>query len=627
MTETLSQASRSARLDTPLGTDELCLLRFHGTEGLSELFEFSIDALSTKHDIDFDKAIGKNCSLTFHTYAPPDRFFNGVLVAAQSISGAAPSLASYRLVLRPWLWILSRTSDCRIFEKKTAPAIIEEVFKDRGFSDYKLSLRGNFPALDYCVQYRETDLAFVSRLMEQHGIYYFFEHSQDKHMLVLANGASSHSDIAGHASVTVSKSGRHGARGEEYLYDWSGGRQFRSGKFELADYDYLKPNADMKGDAQGSAGYTKSKLEIFDYPGKYKEKSDGEDYAKYRLEAEQSHDKRWFAKGDAISLFPGGCVTVKGPPSSDNKKFVLLRASHSYSGQSYVAGMGDPEDSYAGDYEFLESSIPYRAPMTTPRPLVHGPQTAKVVGKDGEEIDVDEHGRILVRFFWDRKKVQSCRVRVAQSGAGAKWGGQFIPRIGHEVVVEFLEGDPDRPLITGVLYNKDNKYPYDMPANKTQSGFKSNSSKGGSGYNELMFEDKKSSENIRMHAQKDYNVTILNTETVTIGDKFSKGKEPSRTHTVTHGSEVLTISDGDQTYDISGTQNFLIHEKQNITVDDEITIIATNKITLIVGDSSIMLEPKTITIASPTINTESQLKTTVQGGTALDLLAGLIKIN
>jgi type VI secretion system secreted protein VgrG len=572
MPVSLTQDNRLGRLDTPLGTDQLCLARFNGSEGLSELFEYSIEAVSAKPDVDFDTAIGRNCSVTIRSYKEPDRYFNGVLVEARSLGGEA-EIYNYRLVLRPWLWLLSRTSDCRIFENQTPTDIVRQVFKDQGFSDFRDGTNGGFPTLDYCVQYRETDLDFVSRLMEQHGIYYYFEHEKGKHVLVLANGKSSHDSIPGRASIPVFLAGRQERRDLEHLTDWSRERRFRSGKFELADYDYLKPTADLKGEASGSATYTKSKMTVFDYPGKYKDKSNGETYAKHRLEAEQAQDRRRSAKGDAVSLFPGGLVSLeKHPTSAENREYLVLRAAHSYTAESYYSGMAGDAPSYTGDYAFLASDIPYRAPMRTPRPLVHGPQTAVVIGDkgtSGEEIDVDEHGRILVRFFWDRKKAQSCRVRIAQIGSGSGWGMQVIPRIGHEVVVEFLEGDPDRPLVTGVVYNGDNKHPFGVPDNKTQSGFKTNSSKGGGGYNELMFEDKKGNENIRMHAQKDHNVTVLNSETVTIGEKF-EGRDTSRKKTLKNGSDVLSIENGDQTVGIrTGSQTVNVNKSQTINVETE----------------------------------------------------------
>jgi type VI secretion system secreted protein VgrG len=621
MAAELTQEHRIASLDTPLGKDVLVAVRFEGAEGISELFDFRIEARSVKAVKDFDDAIGKNCSLTFKTYEKkPDRIFNGVLVQAQGV-GAQADIFSYRLTLRPWLWLLSRTSNCRIFKNQKAPAIIEKVFTDRGFSDFRDGTSGSFPELEYCVQYRETDLAFVSRLMEQHGIYYFFEHSKDKHTLVLANGKSSHKDVPGHAKLPFISNERQSRRDQEHVFRWSPERRFRSGKFSLNHYDYLQPNADLKSDAEGSAGYSKSKMEIYDYPHKFKKKADGETYAKIRLQAEQAMDQRRYAEGDSISLFPGGLVTIeKHPQGSENKEYLILRASHSYASESYRSGNSGNEETYSGSYEFIPSDINFRAPLITPRPVVHGPQTAKVVCEEGknEEIDVDKHGRILVQFFWDRENKQSRRARVAQVAAGSGWGMQIIPRIGQEVVVEFLEGDPDRPLVTGVVYNGDNKHPFAMPANKTQSGLKTNSTKGGGGYNEFMFEDMKGSEYIRMNAQKDYKVTILNTETVTIGESYKDGKT-SRNTTLKQGSDDLKIEDGNQTV--------YIKKNQTINADEEISITAKKKITLTVGQSSITLKPTEITIASPTINVESDMKTTVSGGMALDLLAQLIKIN
>ncbi|PNG26091.1 type VI secretion system Vgr family protein [Methylocella silvestris] len=619
MTSELTQDKRVASLETPLGKDKLVCLRFDGAEALSELFEYRVEALSTEANVDFDKAIGNNCSVTFKSYSDPDRVFNGVLVEAQAL-GAQAGLNLYRLTLKPWLWLLSRTSDCRIFENQTAVDIIKKVFSDRGFSDYRVATTGKFPELEYCVQYRETDLAFVSRLMEQHGIYYFFEHQKDKHTLVLADAKSSHKPVPGHAETPFIGDERQTRREREHISRWTPERRFRSGKFELNDYDYLQPNADLKSDAEGQASYTKSKMEIYDYPGKFKKKNDGETYAKVRLQAEQAMDKRRYADGDSISLLPGGLTALKDhPEGGENKEYLVLRALHSYSSQAYRSGGAQGEDLYSGRYELLSSDVNYRAPLATPRPIVYGPQTAKVVGKDGEEIDVDEHGRILVRFYWDRKNKQSCRVRVAQVWAGKGWGGQAIPRIGQEVVVEFLEGDPDRPLVTGAVYNGDNKYPYEMPANKTQSGLKSDSSKGHGGYNEFMFEDKKGSEKIRMHGERDHEVVIRRAETKEVGEIFSSRSDPSRDTTLKNGSDNLSIQNGNQTVDIKG--------KQDVSVLETISIEAIQKITLTVGASTITMEPAQITINSPMITVQSSLATKISGGMALNLDAAIIKIN
>ena len=597
MSSDLQQDKRVATLKTPLGGDKLVLSRFEGSEGLSELFEFRVECLSKESSIDFDKVLGETCTVSMDFFKGAKRYFNGVAVEAQSL-GVQHDLHVYRLVLRPSLWLLSRRTDCRIWHEKTALVIIKEVLGDNKVEIRDAISEKNFPKLEYCVQYRETDFAFVSRLMEQHGIYYYFEHSDGKHVMVLADSKSSHKPVPDHETIRYMPNLVSSQVQDQALSDWSSERRFRSGKVELRDYYFKTPNANMTGDATGREKYSTSKLEHYDYPGKYDKNSDGKTYAQIRLDAEQAVDHHRFTSGEAPNLFPGGLVTVKDHPvSAENREFLIVRCSHFFTAVQYRSGdSGSGERPYHGAFEFLPSDKVFRPPHITPKPTVHGPQTAKVVarsGKDGEEIDVDDDGfgRIKVLFHWDRKDARSCWVRVAQMWAGPNWGGQFIPRIGMEVVVEFLEGDPDRPLIVGAVYNGNNQYPYSLPANATQSGIKSDSSKGHGGYNELMFEDKKGSEKIRMHAQKDHEVVILNLETTEIGEKFS-GSGESRTTTLKAGSDKLAIQTGDQTVQIS-------QGKQSTTVFGTISIESTtDSITLSTGASSIKLTPSKIEITS-----------------------------
>lgn len=574
------QDGRPGVFTTPLGKDVLALSRFNGSEGASELFDYRVEALSDQKNINFDKALGQNCTVSFKSPDGPDRHFNGVMVEAQWI-GAEEELSVYRVVLRPWLWLLSRTSDCRIWHKKTVIDIVSEVFRDRGFTDFKVATTKSYQQIEYCVQYRETDFNFVSRLMEKYGVYYFFKHSQSGHTLVLADSKSSHEVIPGRAT-TPFYGGEQSRRDIENFAQWTSERRFRSGKYELKDYDFKTPSKDLTSDQLAVSKYSKGRMEIFDYPGLYVDKSEGDALAKVRLEADQAHDKRRHADGNAISLFPGGLTKLeRHSDESENIEYLVLRASHSYSLGSYRSGASGEGD-YTGAYELLDSSIPFHAPLVTPKALIHGPQTARVVGKDGEEIDVDEYGRILVMFHWDRKAMKSCRVRVAQVWAGPQWGGQLIPRIGMEAVVEFLEGDPDRPLVVGAVYNGDNKFPYALPDNKTQSGVKSDSSLGHGGFNEFMFEDKKDSEFIRMHAQKDHKVTILNSETTEIGEKFQGGKGPSRETTLIAGSDKLTIQSGDRI----------------VKVSDNVLVTADMSIKLTCGASVIEITPSEIKVSS-----------------------------
>jgi type VI secretion system secreted protein VgrG len=590
MGENLKQDKRVGSFNTPLGKDELVLVRFDGAEGLSELFEFRIEALSETADINFDQAIGKQCTLKFKTYGQ-EREFSGLMVEAQWL-GLRQDNYSYRVVLRPWLWLLSRTSDCRIFQDKKAPDIIKQVFKDRGFSDYefKLTDEGSYPKLEYCVQYRETDLNFVTRLMEQHGIYYFFEHQGEKHKLILVDSKSKHQPVPGHEKTTYNANVRDWTRDKERIFEWISERRFRTGKIELNDYNYLKSTSQLTSDRSASEPYTHSDMEVYDYPGKYKEKSEGEFYAKIRLEAEQAADHRRHANGDALSLYPGGVTQLeRHPTDSQNIEYLIVRSTHTFIAQAYRSGTlvsGEDAD-YYGSYEFMPKDQQFRAPIVTPKPLIQGIQTAKVVTKDSnsnEEIDVEELTEIYVRFHWMREqgdkeaKQRSCKIRVAQVWSGKTWGGQFIPRVGQEVVVEFLEGDPDRPLVVGTVYNDQYKPPYELPKKKTIAGIKSDSTKGSSGNNEWNFEDKKGSEKISVHAEKDLDTVILNAETRTIGEKF---ESPTGS-----ASRQTTLKMGDDKLDVESGQ--ILHA-------------AKLKIELTVGPSKITIDPTGITLNAPMI--------------------------
>ncbi len=598
----LTQDTRLCELTTPLGKDVLVFVRLDASEGLSELFEYRIECLSEQADINFDQAIGKQCTLKVKLHGK-EREFSGILVEAQWL-GLKGGYFNYRIVLKPWLWLLSRTTDCRIWQDKKAPDIIKEVFKDRGFTDFesKLTEEGSCPQLEYCVQYRETDLNFVSRLMEQHGIYYFFKHEGSKHTLVLADSKSSHSPVSGLATIPYLPLTGSDRRKEQHLYDWIAERRFRTGKIELNDYNYQKPNAKMISDAKGSESYAHSEMEIYDYPGKYKEKSDGERYAKIHLQSEQALDHRRHGNGDAVSLFPGGLTKLeKHQKDSQNVEYLVVRATHSFVNEAYRSGSsGDGgQHVYFGSFEFLPSDKPFRAPIVTPKPLINGVQTAKVVTKDdnsSEEIDVESLGEIYVRFFWDRKKKRSCRLRVAQVWSGKRWGGQIIPRVGQEVVVEFLEGDPDRPLVIGTVYNDEYKLPYDLPSKKTIAGLKSDSTKGGGGYNEWNFEDKKGSEKITVHAEKDYDVTVRDTETRTIGEAAMGGD--TRQTKLVNGNDKLDI--------VLGGQHITMMMDQSVTAGMTITLMANINITLQVGPSQIILTPAGIVINSPTIAMTAQ---------------------
>ena len=596
----VTQDTRPAQLQTPLGKDVLVLASFVASEGLSELFEFNVEALSEEENINFDKAIGRACTIKQMTYDDKIRYYNGILTATRRI-GTSQNLFQYNLVLRPWLWLLGRKTDCRIFLEKDVKEIISDVFKKAGFSDFEFRTTGEYQKISYCVQYRETDLAFCSRMMEHYGIYYFFEHAEGKHTLVMADSRASHKSIPDLPKVPFISSLGAAPRTEQHLHSWVSDRRLRTGKVHFNDYDYLQPRKNLKAPKESAEKYAHSKLEIYDYHHKYDEKDKGERHAQFRLEAEQAFDYRRSIHGDAASIYPGGLVTVeRHPTASENQEYLIVGARHMYSSQQYRSGGGGGgRGTYSGSYDFLPSSRPFRNLPKTPKPRIYGIQTAKVVGKKGEEdeeISTDEHGRIWVQFHWDREPKKSCPVRVAQAWAGKQWGAIFIPRIGMEVVVDFLEGDPDRPLVTGCVYNGDNKVPYDLPANKTMTGWKSDTSRHNNGYNEFVFDDKQGSEKIRMHAERDHEVTVKNAETWTIGEVFTPPKgSPSRSTTIRNGDDQLTIQMGNQTVSIP-TGN------QTTTVAMAISTTSDVSITLTVGPSTVSITPGAISLASPVIN-------------------------
>jgi type VI secretion system secreted protein VgrG len=498
-----------------LGKDTLVLTRFDGREAMSETFEYHVECLSTKSNIDFSKALGTPCSIRINTQNSKARFFHGVLTDAQWL-GKSDDLYSYSVTVRPAFWLLTKRVNCRIFHKKSVVDIIKKVISDHGIApSYNL---GGYPELEYCVQYCESDFNFVSRLMEEYGIYYYFDHEQSQHTLNVVDSRSAHVEKFCGANLPFYARGDTNFQDTESLNEWSGSRRFSSGKFSLSDYNYMTPTADMLGVmSDGSLQHAGKSLEVFHYPGRHIKKGDGEKLANVRLEAEIAEDHRSEGAGDAISCWPGRKIALQhNPQGADGAEFLILRCTHMYRTQAYSSGESG-EENYLGRFEFLPADIQYRAPARAVRPRIFGPQTAVVVGEG--EIDVDKEGRIEVLFHWAHalREPKSRRVRISHGWSGSSWGDIKIPRVGMEVVVEFLDGDPDQPLVTGCVYNEKNQPPYPLPKEKTISGVKSKTD-GGSGYNEFVFDDKRGSELVRLHAEHDMEGKIKHDERRDIGN-------------------------------------------------------------------------------------------------------------
>ncbi len=540
---------------SPLDPD-LLLRSLHGEDRISGLFHYELELYSQKSDLDMTSIVGE--SVTAKIAHPGGEYcINGVCSRFVQ-AGTGPNFTTYYAELRPWLWMLTMSVDSQIFQEKSVTDIIKQVFDDAGFSDYKISTQGSYNPREYCVQYQESAFDFVSRLMEDEGIFYFFEHEEGKHTMVIADDPSAHKprDGADPAKVAVQESS---SEFEEIVTHIALEQQVTVGAYAMADYDFEKPTGDLKVSVTGE----EAKREVFEYPGGYIVKGDGEGYAKVRIESHELPAKLVRGQSYCRHFLSGYKITVEEHVRSDiNGDYVL----------SYVSHQANP-NRYQNTFEGFPADVPYRPQQLTRKPVIVGAQTAVVVGKSGEEIFTDKYGRIKVKFHWDRKgksdETASCFIRVAHGWAGKGWGAFYLPRIGQEVIVSFLEGDPDRPIVTGSVYNAEQTVPYALPDNATKSTLKSESSKGGGGNNEFRFEDKKDEEEIYMHAQKDYNVKIendatweiLNDETVTIKNQ--------RKVTIEEADDLLTVSKGNQTIEVSkGNQETKVKGTRKVDVTD-----------------------------------------------------------
>lgn len=509
-----TQSNREIAVDTPLGEDKLLLARMTAREELGRPFEYQLELLSEEHEIPLHELVGQN--ITVRVEMPNrdrTRFFNG-FVSRFAYAGMRQKMSIYHAVVRPWIWLLTRTSDCRIFQDMSIPDIIKQVFRDLGFTDFEESLSGTYDPQPYVVQYRESCFDFVTRLMEREGIYYFFRHENGKHILMMADGQSSHERVSDCDPVQYFPRDESARRIEEHIYDWQVAHELRSGSVALNDYDFERPRAPMETRAAIERQHALANFELYDYPGSYVKTSVGERYARLRIEEEAARYERASGQMNVRPLGAGDLFELSGYPREDqNREYLIVAATHHLFSDEFGTG-GGSEEPYRCDFEVIESKQPYRLPSITPVPEISGPQTATVVGKSGEEIWTDEFGRIKVQFHWDRygkaDENSSCWIRVAESWAGNGLGFVFLPRMGQEVIVEFLEGDPDQPVITGRLYNGICKHPYALPESATKSTIKTLSSKGGGGFNEIRFEDKAGSEQLFMHAQKDFDQRVLN---------------------------------------------------------------------------------------------------------------------
>jgi type VI secretion system secreted protein VgrG len=622
-----------------LQSDLLLITGFTAHEAISSLFSLTLELISQKPDqVILDDIVGQNVTVALALEGDSRRFFNG-FISRFSLSGQELGdehrFTHYQAEVVPWLWFLSKIRDCRIFQDKTVPDILKLVFDGAGFKDFRIELTRSYTSWDYCVQYRETDFHFVSRLMEEEGIFYFFVHESGKHTLVLADTPQSHPDCPGQPQARFDPEGGFGER-EDVVDTWVMQQELRSGKYTLRDYHFEMPSKSLEvTEPTKFASKANEDLEIYDYPGGYAQKfnkpgerlekvqQEGETLVKLNMEEEEephvvihgSSICRAFTAGTRFEL-------LSPPPGVTSGPYVLTSIQHSATqAATFVSGQEDSVD-YSNSFTCIPHQNPFRPQRITPKPTIPGPQTAVVVGPAGEEIFVDKHGRVKVQFNWDRlgkhDDKSSAFVRVCQIWAGKNWGAMFIPRIGQEVMVDFMEGDPDQPIITGRLYNADNMPFYELPKFKTISDIKSNTSPGGKGFNEIRFEDRKDKEQVFIHSQRRMDVRVRQSMYETIGGtrQICVGGNLALTvggDTDIHikGAEFEGIDGklnqgikGDVVLDYGANDATVVKAKYELNAQ-QITIEALQQITLKVGSSFVVVDLTGVTIQGPLVRINS----------------------
>jgi type VI secretion system secreted protein VgrG len=654
------QADRPLTVTTPLAPDDLLLVGFRGREALSQLFDFELDLLAENAtDIPFEKLLGKKVTVHLSLLDRGKRHFSGICIG-MSEGTRDTTFTSYRMQVVPEAWLLSKKTQSRIFEQISVPEILKEVFTGL---DFELQLEGTYLPRDYCVQYRETDLDFASRLMEEEGIYYFFRHEASGHTLVLADTPQGHAELPGGGTVQFGGS-EDGLSGEGRISSWEKTQEVRSGHVTLRDHCFQVPRQNLEADARiagdvavGRVRHTlrvahNDRLEVDDFPGGYARRFDGVNpgggdrsadldhlfvdnkrSAVVRMEEEAAGGLLVHGEGMCRNFVSGHRFTLKGHFNADGP-YVLTAIWHSAKAvNAYRSTDGATGVIYDNTFSCLPLALPFRPAWTTPRPLVPGTQTAVVVGPPGEEIFTDKYGRIKVHFHWDRiggtGASSSCWVRVGTPWAGPNWGMIHIPRVGQEVIVDFLDGDPDRPIVVGSVYNADMMPPYDLPKHKTQSGLRSRSTPAGrpDEGNEIRFEDSKGREQIYLQAERDLDTLVKRDETHTV--LVDRQESVGRDETVSVGrDETITVSRHRQEK-IGGNETITVGKAIAITANDSVRItcgatsitmarsgevtIKGTKIAFQTGQSQVVLDASGVTVSGLNVRAEGRVTTELKG--------------
>jgi type VI secretion system secreted protein VgrG len=692
---TPSLHAKHPKVTTPLDTvpgerPAFVLEGFKGTEALSQPFEFNVNLLAEKQQpVAFEKMLGQKITIKLPVAHSPERYITGIvtrLTQGREVIGHHHKTlyVRFKAEVRPKFWLLRHRVQSRIFQQKSVLDILQEVLQGL---DTSFECQTEFDTRDYCVQYRESDFHFASRLMEEEGIYYYFKHTNQGHQMVLADTPESHVDLPGEPLVPFLEAGG-AAQEKEGVYAWEKSQEIRPGKTTLWDYCFEMPEKNLEAQRTiletvrvGSVTHKlkvtgSDKLEVYEYPGGYARRYDGvapgggdrpsdldkvfEDgrrTASVRMRQETVPGILVVGKSRCKHFSAGHKFTVHDQAkthSNLNGTYTLTRVEHDANMEGGQVGEQAGTLFYGNTFHCIPHSLPYRPPHLTRRARIDGTQTAVVVGPEGEEIFTDKYGRVKVQFHWDRKGKKnadsSCWVRVGTLWAGQQWGAIHIPRVGQEVIVAFEDGDPDQPIIVGSVYNAKLMPPYTLPANKTQSGIKSRSSlKGGAeDFNELRFEDKKDNEDVYFHAQKDFHRVVENDDDLKVNHDQTIQIKNNRTETVQEGNEKVTVSKGNREVEISTGNEKLTVSKGNRQVEistgnDTLTITMGNLTTKIsagkseteamqsielkVGPSSIKIDPSGITLTAMTIKVDAEMYAEVKGLNVKVDGAGIIQLD
>jgi type VI secretion system secreted protein VgrG len=609
------------QITTPFGADALRLVRLAAEEAISSPFRLDLELLSREASLDFKKILGRGVTAKVALSGGKTRYFHGIVTRFVQACRAG-EMTTYRAEVRPRSWLLGKTRDSRVYQNQSVPEIVKAIFSEHGVSPVEDKLKGKYEKREYCVQHQESAADFVSRLLEDEGIFYYFKHADGEHTLVLGDDSTAHLPCPNLPTARCRGEEATSLADEDVVISCEIDHQVTVGGYAVSDFNFEMPETSLLSTVSGSD----QSLSVFEYPGNHAAKGAGESRAKLRLEAEEASGSWLSGESYCRAMSAGHTFKLQEHERAGaNIDYALLSVTHSAT-----------EQEYANSFVAFPKSVPFRPHRVTPKPLIHGAQTAIVTGKSGEEIWTDKHGRIKVHFHWDRlgKKDEksSCWVRVSQGWAGKGWGAFFLPRVGQEVVVTFLGGDPDRPLVTGSVYNAQQTTPYSLPSEQTKSTMKSRSSKEGSGGNEIRFEDKKDAEELLFHAEKDHNVTVKHDRTTRIDNDEKVTVKKNRAVTVEEGDQTLTVSKGkrvidvkagDETHAVKGKRDLKIGGAESRETGGAFLHKAKGGYTLkVTGDLTFDVSGAVVIKAGTSISIKAGTAANVEAGTALTNKAG-----